>query len=64
MQTEEEVGRQHHGMDRLEFGKSKRALENRENGEDWLQSQMWCPTTLAVNGLMMMMMIKLRATYD
>ena len=29
-QTEEEVGRQHQGMDRLEFAKSQRALENRE----------------------------------
>ena len=29
-QTEEEVGRQHQGMDRLEFGRSRRAVENRE----------------------------------
>ena len=28
-QTEEEVGRQHQGMDDLEFGKSQRAEENR-----------------------------------
>ena len=28
-QTEEEVGRQHQGMDGLEFGKYKRAVENR-----------------------------------
>ena len=28
-QTEEEVGRQHQGMDRPEFGKSQRAVENR-----------------------------------
>ena len=41
----------------LEFGKSQRAVENRENGENWLQNHLWCPTTLAVKGLMMMMMI-------
>ena len=29
-QTKEEVGRQHQGMDRLEFAKSQRAVENRE----------------------------------
>ena len=29
-QTEEEVGRQHKGMDRPEFGRSQRAVENRE----------------------------------
>ena len=28
--TEEEVGRQHQGMDRPEFAKSQGALENRE----------------------------------
>ena len=27
----------------LEFGKSQRAVENRENGENWLQSHLWCP---------------------
>ena len=27
----------------LEFGMSKRAVENRENGENWLQNQLWCP---------------------
>ena len=27
----------------LEFGKSLRAVENRENGENWLQNHMWCP---------------------
>ena len=30
-QSEEKVGRQHQGMDGLEFGKSQRAVENREN---------------------------------
>ena len=29
-QTEEEAGRQHQGMDGLEFAKSQRAVENRE----------------------------------
>ena len=29
-QTEEEVGKQHQGLDRPEFGKSHRAVENRE----------------------------------
>ena len=29
-QTEEEVGREHQGMDSLEFAKSQRAVENRE----------------------------------
>ena len=28
--TKKEVGRQHQGIDRPEFGKSKRAVENRE----------------------------------
>ena len=27
----------------LEFGKSQRAVENRENGENWLQIHLWCP---------------------
>ena len=27
----------------LEFGKSHRAVENRENGENWLQNHLWCP---------------------
>ena len=35
---------------------SQRAVENRENGENWLQNHLWCPTTLAVKGLMIMMM--------
>ena len=30
MQTNEEVGRQHHGMDRPGVGKSQRAVKNRE----------------------------------
>ena len=27
----------------LEFGKSQRAVENKENGENWLQNHLWCP---------------------
>ena len=27
----------------LEFGKSQRAVENRENGNNWLQNYLWCP---------------------
>ena len=27
----------------LEFGKSQRAVVNRENGENWLQNHLWCP---------------------
>ena len=33
-QTEEEVGRQHQGMDRPGVGKSQRAVEN---GENWIK---------------------------
>ena len=28
----------------LEFGKSQRAVENRKNGENWLQNHLWCPS--------------------
>ena len=27
----------------LEFGKSQRAVESRENGENWLRNHLWCP---------------------
>ena len=56
-QTEEEVGRQHQGKDRPDFGKSQRAVENREKMEK-TGCKIICgaPTTLAVKGLMMMMM--------
>ena len=27
----------------LDFGKSQRAVENRKNEENWLQSHLWCP---------------------
>ena len=26
-----------------EFSKPQRAVENRENGENWLQNHLWCP---------------------
>ena len=28
----------------LEFGKSQRAVENREEWRKWLQSHLWCPS--------------------
>ena len=57
-QTEEEVGRQLQRMDALEFGKSQRAMKNRETWRQ-LVAKIICgaPTTLAVKGLMMMMMM-------
>ena len=27
----------------LEFAKSQRAVENRENGGNWLRNRLWCP---------------------
>ena len=27
----------------LQFAKSQRAVENRENGGNWLRSHLWCP---------------------
>ena len=27
----------------LESDRSQRAVENRENGENWLQNHLWCP---------------------
>ena len=42
----------------LEFCKSQRAVEKRENGEDWLQNHLWCLNDLrGFKGLMMMMMM-------
>ena len=43
-QTEEEVGRQHHGMG----GPGVRQVpedsgEQEKNGENWLQNHLWCP---------------------
>ena len=40
-QTEEEVGRQHQGIDRP--GVRQRAVENRKTGGNWLQNHLWCP---------------------
>ena len=42
-QTEEEVGRQHQEMDRPEFGKSQRAVENREKWRKPVAKPSWCP---------------------
>ena len=28
----------------LEFAKSQRAMENRQNGRNWLQDHLWCPS--------------------
>ena len=41
----------------LEFGKSRRAVENRENGENWLRNHLWCPNDPAVKELMMVMIM-------
>ena len=30
----------------LEFAKSQRAVENRENGGNWFRSHLWCPNDL------------------
>ena len=37
----------------LEFGRPQRAVEKRENGENWLQNHLWAPT-LTVKGEMIM----------
>ena len=42
-QTEEGVGRQPQEWTGLEFGRSQRAVENRKNGENWLQNYLWYP---------------------
>ena len=49
--TKEEVGRQHQEMDRLEFTKSQRAVENRKKWRE-LFCEIICdaPATLAVKG--------------
>ena len=57
-QTEEEVGRQHQGMDRPGIHQLPEG-----NGEQWEMEETGCeiicgaPTTLAVKGLMMMIMM-------
>ena len=59
-QTEEEVGRQHQGMDRPDV---RQVPEG--SGEQGIREKTGCkiicgaPTTLAVKGLMMMMMISI-----
>ena len=35
----------------LEFAKSQRAVENRENGGNWLQYHLWCPNHLRSSGI-------------
>ena len=49
-QTEEEVGREHQGMDSLEFAKSQRAVENREKWRKLvvksLRNHLWCSNDL------------------
>ena len=35
----------------MEVGKSQRAVENRENGENWLQNHMWCPNYTRGGGI-------------
>ena len=56
-QREEEVGRQHQGMDSLEFAKSQRAVEKGKMEKTGCKIICGAPTTLAVEGLMMMMMM-------
>ena len=46
-QTEEEVGRQHQGMDRPGVRQvSEGSGELGKNGENWLQNYLWCPNDL------------------
>ena len=43
-QTEEEVGRQHQGIDRPEVQQvTEGSREQVENGENWLHNHLWCP---------------------
>ena len=42
-QTEEEMWRNIRKWTGLEFRKSQRTVENRENWENWLQNHLWCP---------------------
>ena len=57
--TEGEVGRQHHGMDRPGVRQVPEGSGERENGEKIICG---APTTLAVTGLMMMMVKTAQAT--
>ena len=49
-QTEEEVGRQHQGMDRVDFSKALRAVENRKIWRKLVAKSCGAPTTLVVKG--------------
>ena len=51
-QTEEEVGRQHQGIDRPGVRQAK-------NGGNWLRNHLWCPTTLTVKGYMLLLLLLL-----
>ena len=42
-QTEEEVGRQHQGMDRPEVRQVPEGSGERKNGRNWLWNYLWCP---------------------
>ena len=57
-QTEEEMGKQHQGMDRLEFAKSQRAVENREKGRKRCEIICGAPTTLGVKGYVKVTVIR------
>ena len=39
----------------LEFAKSQRAVENRENGENWSRNHLWCPDDPRGSGIDEMM---------
>ena len=55
--TKKKVGRQHQGMDRLQFIESRRAVENGNMEETGCKIICGAPMTLGVKELMMMMMI-------
>ena len=42
-QTQEEVGRQHQGMDRPGVRQVLDGSGERENGGNWLRNHLWCP---------------------
>ena len=42
-QTEEEVGRQHQGLDRPSSASPRGQWRTRKNGGNWLQNHLWCP---------------------
>ena len=57
-QTEEEVGRQHQGMDRPGVRQVPEGSgEQGKNGENWLQNHLWRPNDPRGLGLMMMMIM-------